>query len=95
MRLQLLWEIICGSLDTALASGLERLTFVANRALRPLAVGCGWEATVLGPTLPDRNDEVTAVGVSVTHAGLERVRDRFGIRGPVVELGALPVRVAA
>lgn len=93
-RLRLLWEIICGSLETALACGFERLTFVANRALKPLAIGCGWDAVVLGPTLQDREDEVTAIAVSVSQSGLERVRHRFGIGGPVVDFGAR-TRVAA
>ena len=47
-RLALLWEIICGSLETALLFDIERLTFVANRALRPLALNCGWEVLPLG-----------------------------------------------
>lgn len=94
-RLRQLWEIICGSLETALAGGIERLTFIANRALKPLALGCGWEATVLGPTLPDREDEVTAVVITVTHSGLASVRERFGIRGTVMASGEPRVRVAA
>jgi N-acyl-L-homoserine lactone synthetase len=85
-RLALLWEIICASLETALLFDIERLTFVANRALRPLALHCGWEAAVLGATQPDRHDEVTAIAAEVTRAGLRRVRTRFGIPGPVIRL---------
>jgi len=83
-RLALLWQIICGCLETALRLGIERLTLVANRALRPLALNCGWDAVSLGATRPDRHDEVTAIAVAVTQAGLRRVRDRFGIAGPVL-----------
>jgi N-acyl-L-homoserine lactone synthetase len=78
-RLALLWQIICACLETALRFGIERLTFIANRALRPLALNCGWDAAPLGPTRADRHDEVTAIAVDVTHAGLRRVRDRFGV----------------
>jgi acyl-homoserine lactone synthase len=98
-RLGLLWEIICASLETALLFDIERLTFVANRALRPLALHCGWEAAALGATHPDREDEVTAIAVDVTRAGLRRVRGRFGVPGPVIRFcpaaGALSGRVAA
>jgi N-acyl-L-homoserine lactone synthetase len=94
-----LWEIICGSLETALLFDVERLTFVANRALRPLALNCGWEALSLGSTQPDRHDEVTAIVAEVTRGGLRRVRERFGIPGPVIRFFpaamAAPVRVAA
>ena len=98
-RLALLWEIICGSLETALLFDIERLTFVANRALRPLALNCGWEVLPLGSTQPDRHDEVTAIVAEVTRGGLRRVRERFGIPGPVIRFFpaamAAPVRVAA
>jgi acyl-homoserine lactone synthase len=98
-RLALLWEIICASLETALLFGIERLTFVANRALRPLALNCGWEAMSLGSTLPDRHDEVTAIVADVTRAGLRRVRERFAVPGPVIRFFAasmsMPERVAA
>jgi N-acyl-L-homoserine lactone synthetase len=83
-RLALLWEIICASLETALLFDFEQLTFVANRALRPLALNCGWEALSLGSTQPDRHDEVTAIAASVTRAGLRRVRERFGVPGPAI-----------
>lgn len=78
-RLALLWQIICACLETALRFGIERMTFIANKALRPLALNCGWDAAPLGPTRADRHDEVTAIAVDVTHAGLRRVRDRFGV----------------
>jgi N-acyl-L-homoserine lactone synthetase len=102
-RLALLWQIICASLETALLFDIERLTFVANRALRPLALNCGWDAVSLGSTQPDRHDEVTAIAASVTRAGLRRVRQRFGISGPVIRFfpaslpanTGTPARVAA
>jgi N-acyl-L-homoserine lactone synthetase len=98
-RLALLWQIICACQETALLFDVERLTFVANRALRPLALGCGWDALALGETQPDRDDEVTAIGVAVTCAGLRRVRERFGIAGPVIRFApapsSCPARVAA
>jgi hypothetical protein len=53
----------------------------------------------LGSTQPDRHDEVTAIAAEVTRGGLRRVRERFGIAGPVIRFFpaalAAPVRVAA
>ena len=98
-RLALLWQIICASLETALLFDIEQLTFVANRALRPLALNCGWNAVSLGSTRPDRHDEVTAIAVAVTRSGLRRVRERFGVPGPVIRFFpasvSLPNREAA
>jgi acyl-homoserine lactone synthase len=96
-RLALLWQIICASLETALLFDIEQLTFVANRALRPLALNCGWDAVSLGATRPDRHDEVTAIAAGVTRAGLRRVRERFGIAGPVIRFypASTAARVAA
>ena len=97
-RLALLWEIICASLETAFLFDFELLTFVANRALRPLALNCGWDALSLGSTQPDRHDEVTAIAANVTRAGLRRVRERFGVPGPAIRFFPAvraPERVAA
>ena len=63
---------------------------------RCIAAGrrCGWAATQ-----PDRHDEVTAIAAEVTRGGLRRVRERFGIPGPVIRFFpaamAAPGRVAA
>ena len=68
-------------------------------SVRLLALHCGWEAKQLGPTQPDRHDEVTAIVADVTRAGLRRVRGRFGIPGPVIRFfpaaATAPTRVAA
>lgn len=82
-RLQLLWEIFCGVMETSLLFGIERIIFSANAALLPLALQCGWRASALGPTLPDGRDQVTAVGVEVEPSGLRAIRRRFGIAGPI------------
>jgi acyl-homoserine lactone synthase len=87
-RLSLLWEIICGIMETALVYGVEQVVFAANRALLPLALACGWEARILGPTLRDQNDEVTAVAAQVTPSGLRIVRERHRIPAPVIRLPA-------
>lgn len=90
-RLTLLWEIICGVMETTLAQGVDQVIFAANRALLPLALECGWKARTVGPTLTDGNDEVTAVVVAVTPEGLGNVRDRHGVHprpGPPQHAGA-------
>jgi acyl-homoserine lactone synthase len=94
-RLALLWEIVCGVMETTLLFGIEQITFVANAALLPLALNCGWPAVTLGPTLPDGDDEVTAVAASITPVGLRNVRHRFGISGPVTRFPVPTARIAA
>lgn len=87
-RVPLLWEIICGVMETALLYGIDEVVFAANRALLPLALNCGWQARTLGPTIPDGNDEVTAAAAMITPEGLRCVRQRHGIPVPVTRLYA-------
>lgn len=83
-RLALLWEIICGLMETALQHGIHQVIFAANRALLPLALECGWEARTVGPTMSHGDDEVKAVVAAITPDGLRNVRDRHGIVAPVI-----------
>ena len=93
LRLAVLWEMIGAVMETALLFGVGQVTFVANAALLPLALGCGWRADVLGPTLPDGNDQITAVAARVTTGALRNVRRRFGVVAPVTRF-PLSVRAA-
>jgi acyl-homoserine lactone synthase len=94
-RVELLWEMACAVMETTLLFGVEQVTFVANAALLPLALECGWKAAPLGPTLPDGNDEVTAVAASITPDGLRAVRSRLGISGPVTRFPLPATSIAA
>jgi len=94
-RVELLWEMACGVMETALLYGVEKVTFVANAALLPLAMQCGWSAVRLGPTLPDGDDEITAVAASITPEGLRATRSRLGIHGPVTRFPLPAVKIAA
>lgn len=94
-RVELLWEMACGVMETALLYGVEKVTFVANAALLPLAMQCGWSAVRLGPTLPDGKDEITAVAASITPEGLRATRSRLGIHGPVTRFPLPAGKIAA
>jgi acyl-homoserine lactone synthase len=94
-RVELLWEMACGVMETALLYGVEKVTFVANAALLPLAMQCGWSAVRLGPTLPDGNDEITAVAASITPEGLRATRSRLGVHGPVTRFPLPAGKIAA
>jgi acyl-homoserine lactone synthase len=83
-RLRLLWEIICGVMETALVYGIDQVIFAANRSLLPHALDCGWEARILVPTVRDENGEVTAVAAVVAPEGLRLVRERHQIPVPVI-----------
>lgn len=94
-RSDLLWEIICGVMETSLLFGIEEITFVANAALFPLAFNCGWQARRLGPTTTYGDEDITAVAVQITPEGLRDVRRRFGIAGPVTRFLTPSTRAAA
>jgi len=94
-RLALLWEMTCAVIETSLLFGVDCVTFVANRALLPLVLDCGWQAHTLGPTLPDGTDELTAVAAGITPQALQAVRMRYGVRGPVTRFPTPAVPIAA
>jgi acyl-homoserine lactone synthase len=94
-RVELLWEMTCAVIETTLLYGIEKVTFVANAALLPLTMECGWSAERLGPTLPDGDDEITAVAASITPDGLRAVRARLGVNGPVTRFPLPAVKIAA
>jgi acyl-homoserine lactone synthase len=94
-RLALLWEMVCAVIETALIFCVEQVIFVASAALLPLVLNCGWHAARLGPTLPDGDDEMTAVAAAITPAALRNVRSRFGIAGPVTRFAIPAARIAA
>ncbi len=89
-RLDLLWEMICAVMETALVHGVDQVVFVASRALLPLAIGCGWDARALGATLRDGSDEITAVIAAITPDGLRRVRERYRVPAPVIRFPVTP-----
>lgn len=93
-RLNLLWQVFCGILETALLHDIEQVTFTADRALLPLALGAGWRARTLGPSFADGSAALTAVGVEVDLPGLRTLRQRFAIAGPITRLVS-PARLAA
>jgi acyl-homoserine lactone synthase len=94
-RVDLLREIISALMETALLFGIEQITFVANSALLPQALNCGWDARVLGPTLRDGSDEMTAATARITPEGLREVRRRYGIVSPVTRFLTPTTRIAA
>lgn len=94
-RVRLFWEMACGTLETALLFGIERLTFVAGSALLPLALGCGWQVRTLGEPLRYDGDDITALEVQVTPVGLRRVRQRLQVDGPVTRFPLAAQELAA
>lgn len=87
-RHALLWEIICGVIETGLLYGIDEVIFAASGALLPLALNCGWEARTLGPRLRSDEDDVIAVAATITTLGLREMRQRHGIPVPVTRLHA-------
>ncbi len=89
-RLQLLWEMSCAVMETALVYGIDQVVFVANRALLPLTMSCGWDARALGASVREAGDEITGVIAAITPAGLRRVRGRFNVPIPAIRLPVRP-----
>jgi acyl-homoserine lactone synthase len=87
-RYALLWEIICGVIETGLLCGIDEVIFTASRALLPLALHCGWEVRTLGRGLRDPDDEVTALAAMITTTGLRRVRHLHGVPIPAIRFNA-------
>jgi hypothetical protein len=78
----LLWELVCGVMETALLFGVERVKFAASAALLPLMLEFGWAPERSCGTLAESDEATTPVAVSVTPDGLKNVRRHFGVRGP-------------
>lgn len=82
-RHDLLARLIAAIMETALIFGVERVTFVANAALAPLALRAGWEVEPLGTSKRAGRDRLTAMSAAIDQRGLRRVRARAGLNGPV------------
>jgi N-acyl-L-homoserine lactone synthetase len=92
-RRQMLARMIAAIMETALLFGIERVTFVANAALAPLALNAGWSAAPLGPSQRSGRDRLTAIAAEIDTVGLRLVRTRNGIGGPLTRF--MPGDVAA
>ena len=84
----LLWEIICGVLETGLLYGIDEVIFAASRALLPLALNCGWEIRTLSRDPSDQGNDTTPMAAVITAAGLRRVRQLHRVAIPVTQLHA-------
>lgn len=87
-RHALLWEIICGVIETGLLYGIDEVIFTASRALLPLALYCGWEVRLLRRKFREPDDEITALAATITTAGLRRVRQLYGVAIPAIRFNA-------
>lgn len=82
-RHDLLGRMIAAIMETALIFGIERVTFVANAGLTPLAAKAGWDAQPLGGARRVGRDRLTAFVAAIDQRGLKRVRERNDIKTPV------------
>lgn len=91
---QQLWRMIAGTLEAGLLFGIDRVTFVAGRALMPLVFAAGWQVTPLGTAVAGDKDRVTAMAAEVTVDGLREVRRRHTVPSPVTRYRLAPVQAA-
>jgi N-acyl-L-homoserine lactone synthetase len=83
-RRRLLGRMIAGIMETALIFGIERVTYVADAALAPMALKVGWEVRALGPARGKGRHRIQAFAASIDAAGLRRVREAFAIDAPMI-----------
>ncbi len=94
-RRALLGRMIAAIMETALLFGVERVTFVANAALAPLAKSAGWRASALGPAQRSGRDRLTAFVAEIDADGLRAVRTRNGIAAPLTRYAPGHILAAA
>jgi len=94
-RHDLLARMIAAIMETALVFGVERVSFVANAALTPLAAKAGWDAQPLGAARRVGRDRLTAFVAAIDQRGLRRVRELNDIRTPVTRFFTGDVVAAA
>lgn len=83
-RHAMLGRIVAGIMETALIFGIERVTYVADAGLAPLAKAAGWEVRALGPPRGKGRTKVQAFVAEIDGAGLKRVRVMHAIDGPLI-----------
>ncbi|MBI3437051.1 MAG: autoinducer synthase [Proteobacteria bacterium] len=94
-RHDLLARMIAAIMETALLFGVERVCFVANGALAPLAQRAGWDAEPLGRPRRAGRDRLTAFVAAIDQRGLRRVRELNDIKTPVTRFFGGELNAAA
>jgi acyl-homoserine lactone synthase len=82
-RRALLMRMIGAIMETSILHGVEAVTFVASKALAPLAREAGWEVEDLGPEQRLGRERVIAMRAAITSAGLAKVRALNRLSGPL------------
>jgi N-acyl-L-homoserine lactone synthetase len=94
-RHDLLARMIAAIMEAALLFGIERVTFVANAGLAPLALNAGWDARALGPPQRRGRDRLPAIVADISAEGLRQVRLRGAISAPLTRFAAGQAALAA
>ena len=92
-RQRLVGVMIGGMIEAALLFGIRQITFVVGAAVKPLALGAGWKARALGPSVRARGDRMTACIADIDAVTLGHVREKFALPSPIVRY--VPARKAA
>lgn len=83
-RRDMLGRMIAGIMETALLFGVERVTYVADAALAPMARRVGWDVEALGPARGRGRGKIQAFVAEINAQGLRRVRTAFAITAPLI-----------
>jgi acyl-homoserine lactone synthase len=82
-RREMLGRMIAGIMETALLFGIERVTYVADAALAPMALKVGWDVQALGAARGKGRNKIQAFAADINAEGLRRVRAAFAITAPL------------
>src|SRR5689334_18955978 len=82
-RRRLLLRMIAAIMETSLLFGIERVTYVANAALAPLAAAAGWRVEALGAAHRSGRDRLAAFVAEIDAEGLRQVRERCAVSAPL------------
>lgn len=82
-RREMLGRMIAGTMETALLFGIERVTYVADAALAPMAQKVGWDVQALGAPRGKGRNKIQAFVAEINAGGLRRVRTAFAISAPL------------
>jgi N-acyl-L-homoserine lactone synthetase len=83
-RREMLGRMIAAIMETAFLFGIERILYVADAALAPVALRAGWSAAALGAPRGRGRHRVQAFVAEIDAAGLRRVRAHYALTGPLI-----------
>lgn len=81
--------------EFALLNRITRYVLVAEARRVPALLSVGWDVDPISLPVEHEGGEIQALAINVAATTLAEMRARFGVPGPVLAIGAEPVRKAS